>query len=381
MNPSNKPNSPYFSSGPCSKRPNWSLSALSNALVGRSHRAKNAKERIQTVIEQSKSILNLPKDYVCGIVPASDTGAIEMAMWSLLGAKGVDVLAWESFGSTWVGDIFNELKLENTRKFIADYGKLPDLNAVDFKNDVVFTFNGTTSGVRLKNLEWIPDDRKGLSICDATSAVFAMSMDYSKLDVITWSWQKVMGGEAAHGMIALSPRAIERLESYTPPWPMPKIFKLAKNKKLISGIFSGASINTVSMLCVEDALDGLKWAESIGGLEALIQRSNSNLEAIANWVDQTDWIDFLAEDPDTRSNTSICLKIVAPWYLNLDSDQQAAKAKKLVQLLDQEGVAYDIGSYRDAPPGIRIWGGATVETDSIQALIPWIEWAFSEIQK
>lgn len=304
-----------------------------------------------------------------------------MAMWSLLGAKGVDVLAWESFGSTWVGDIFNELKLENTRKFIADYGKLPDLNAVDFKNDVVFTFNGTTSGVRLKNLEWIPDDRKGLSICDATSAVFAMSMDYSKLDVITWSWQKVMGGEAAHGMIALSPRAIERLESYTPPWPMPKIFKLAKNKKLISGIFSGASINTVSMLCVEDALDGLKWAESIGGIEALIQRSNSNLEAIANWVDQTDWIDFLAEDPDTRSNTSICLKIVAPWYLNLDSDQQAAKAKKLVQLLDQEGVAYDIGSYRDAPPGIRIWGGATVETDSIQALIPWIEWAFSEIQK
>jgi phosphoserine aminotransferase len=381
MKPSIKPNAPYFSSGPCSKRPNWSLSALSNALVGRSHRAKNAKERIQTVIEQSKSILNLPKDYVCGIVPASDTGAIEMAMWSLLGAKGVDVLAWESFGSTWVGDIFNELKLENTRKFIADYGKLPDLNAVDFKNDVVFTFNGTTSGVRLKNLEWIPDDREGLSICDATSAVFAMSMDYSKLDVITWSWQKVMGGEAAHGMIALSPRAIERLESYTPPWPMPKIFKLAKNKKLISGIFSGASINTVSMLCVEDALDGLKWAESIGGLDALIQRSNSNLEAIANWVDQTDWIDFLAEDPDTRSNTSICLKIVAPWYLSLDPDQQAAKAKKLVQLLDQEGVAYDIGSYRDAPPGIRIWGGATVETDSIQALIPWIEWAFSEIQK
>ena len=381
MKPSIKPNAPYFSSGPCSKRPNWSLSALSNALVGRSHRAKNAKERIQTVIEQSKSILNLPKDYVCGIVPASDTGAIEMAMWSLLGAKGVDVLAWESFGSTWVGDIFNELKLENTRKFIADYGKLPDLNAVDFKNDVVFTFNGTTSGVRLKNLEWIPDDREGLSICDATSAVFAMSMDYSKLDVITWSWQKVMGGEAAHGMIALSPRAIERLESYTPPWPMPKIFKLAKNKKLISGIFSGASINTVSMLCVEDALDGLKWAESIGGLDALIQRSNSNLEAIANWVDQTDWIDFLAEDPDTRSNTSICLKIVAPWYLSLDPDQQAAKAKKLVQLLDQEGVAYDIGSYRDAPPGIRIWGGATVETDSIQALIPWIEWAFSKIQK
>lgn len=381
MKPSIKPNSPYFSSGPCSKRPNWSLSELSNALVGRSHRAKNAKERIQTVIEQSKSILNLPKDYVCGIVPASDTGAIEMAMWSLLGAKGVDVLAWESFGSTWVGDIFNELKLENTRKFIADYGKLPDLNAVDFKNDVVFTFNGTTSGVRLKNLEWIPDDREGLSICDATSAVFAMSMDYSKLDVITWSWQKVMGGEAAHGMIALSPRAIERLESYTPPWPMPKIFKLAKNKKLISGIFSGASINTVSMLCVEDALDGLKWAESIGGLDALIQRSNSNLEAIANWVDQTDWIDFLAEDPGTRSNTSICLKIVAPWYLSLDPDQQAAKAKKLVQLLDQEGVAYDIGSYRDAPPGIRIWGGATVETDSIQALIPWIEWAFSEIQK
>lgn len=380
MKPTIKPSSPYFSSGPCSKRPNWSIDSLSEALVGRSHRAKNAKARIESVIEKSKSILNLPKDYVCGIVPASDTGAIEMAMWSLLGARGVDVLAWESFGATWVGDILNELKLENARKFVADYGKLPDLNAVNFENDVVFTFNGTTSGVRLKDLDWIPDNRKGLTICDATSAVFAMPMDYSKLDVITWSWQKVMGGEAAHGMIALSPRALERLESYTPPWPMPKIFKLAKKNKVISGIFSGASINTVSMLCVEDAIDGLNWAESIGGLDSLIRRSNRNLEAVADWVAEKDWIDFLAEDPETRSNTSICLKLTAPWYQSLNPDEQSAKAKHLVQLLDTEGVAYDIGSYRDAPPGIRIWGGATVETESIQALLPWIEWAYAEIQ-
>lgn len=380
MKPNEKPLSPNFSSGPCAKRPNWSINALDDALVGRSHRAKIAKGRIQSVIDESKSILGLPEDYVCGIVPASDTGAIEMAMWSLLGARGVDVLAWESFGSTWVGDILKELKLNNARKFVADYGQLPDLNAVDFSNDVVFTFNGTTSGVRLKNLDWIPSDREGLSICDATSAVFAMDMDYSKLDVITWSWQKVMGGEAAHGMIALSPRALKRLEEYTPAWPMPKIFKLAKNNKVISGIFSGATINTVSMLCIEDALDGLRWAQSIGGLKALVQRSNDNLAEVAAWVEKNDCIDFLAEDPETRSSTSICLKIVAPWYQALAPEVQATKAKALVALLEDEGVAYDIGSYRDAPPGIRIWGGATVETTSIKCLLTWIEWAFESIK-
>jgi phosphoserine aminotransferase len=380
MKPTLKPKSPNFSSGPCSKRPGWSIDSLSNALVGRSHRAKIAKARIDTVIQKSKEILKLPDDYVCGIVPASDTGAIEMALWSLLGARGVDVLAWESFGSTWVSDILNELKLENCRKFIADYGQLPDFGKVDFKNDVVFTFNGTTSGVRVRDLDWIPESREGLTICDATSAVFAMPMDYSKLDVITWSWQKVMGGEAAHGMIALSPRALKRLETYSPPWPMPKIFKLAKKNTVISGIFSGATINTVSMLCVEDALDGLNWAESIGGLEGLIKRSDANLKVLADWVEATDWIDFLAEDPKTRSSTSICLKIVAPWYSELEPEQQAAKAKKMVALLEKEGVAYDIGSYRDAPAGIRIWGGATVDSEAIAALIPWLEWAFGEIQ-
>jgi phosphoserine aminotransferase len=380
MKPTLKPKSPNFSSGPCSKRPGWSIDSLSNALVGRSHRAKIAKARIDTVIQKSKEILKLPDDYVCGIVPASDTGAIEMALWSLLGARGVDVCAWESFGSTWVSDILNELKLENCRKFVADYGQLPDFSKVDFKNDVVFTFNGTTSGVRVRDLNWIPENREGLTICDATSAVFAMPMDYSKLDVITWSWQKVMGGEAAHGMIALSPRALKRLETYSPPWPMPKIFKLAKKNSVISGIFSGATINTVSMLCVEDALDGLNWAESIGGLEGLIKRSDANLKVLADWVETTDWIDFLAEDPETRSSTSICLKIVAPWYSDLDPEQQAAKAKKMVALLEEEGVAYDIGSYRDAPAGIRIWGGATVDSEGISALIPWLEWAFGEIQ-
>ena len=381
MKPSLKPSNPNFSSGPCAKRPDWNTNALADALTGRSHRAGIAKKRIQSVIDRSKSLLGLPEDYVLGIVPASDTGAIEMAIWSLLGARGVDVLAWESFGATWVSDILNELKLSDVRSYLADYGQLPDLSSVDFERDVVFTFNGTTSGVRLKDLDWIPADRQGLTLCDATSAVFAMEMDYSKLDVITWSWQKVMGGEAAHGMIALSPRALQRLENYSPPWPMPKIFKLAKKNKVISGIFSGATINTVSMLCVEDAIDGLNWAESLGGLKALIQRSQSNLSAIEDWVERTDWIDFLAEDADTRSSTSICLKIVAPWYLELAPEEQAAKAKALVALLEKEGVAYDINSYRDAPPGIRIWGGATVESQAIEALLPWIDWAFENLQQ
>lgn len=380
MKPETKPNRPYFSSGPCSKRPGWSLTALEDALVGRSHRAKPAKARIAEVIDLSKEILQVPEDYLCAIVPASDTGAVEMAMWSLLGARGVELLAWESFGSGWVTDAIKQLKLKNTKTRLADYGKLPDLKAVDFENDVVFTYNGTTSGVRVPNLDWIPDERAGLTICDATSAVFAMDLDYSKLDVVTWSWQKVMGGEGAHGMLLLSPRAVERLESYTPAWPLPKIFRMTKGGKLISGLFSGATINTVSMLCVEDALDGLKWAQSTGGLSGLIQRSKANLDCLAEWVDQTDWIDFLADDPKTRSSTSICLKIVAPWYTELPIEQQAQLAKSLVARLEAEGVALDFGSYRDAPAGLRIWGGATVETSDIRALLPWLDWAFDQIQ-
>ena len=380
MKPETKPNRPYFSSGPCSKRPGWSLTALEDALVGRSHRAKPAKARIAEVIDLSKEILQVPEDYLCAIVPASDTGAVEMAMWSLLGARGVELLAWESFGSGWVTDAIKQLKLKNTKTRLADYGKLPDLQAVDFENDVVFTYNGTTSGVRVPNLDWIPDERAGLTICDATSAVFAMDLDYSKLDVVTWSWQKVMGGEGAHGMLLLSPRAVERLESYTPAWPLPKIFRMTKGGKLISGLFSGATINTVSMLCVEDALDGLKWAQSTGGLSGLIQRSKANLACLAEWVDQTDWIDFLADDPKTRSSTSICLKIVAPWYTELPIEQQAQLAKSLVASLEAEGVALDFGSYRDAPAGLRIWGGATVETSDIRALLPWLDWAFDQIQ-
>ncbi|MGB0742919.1 MAG: phosphoserine transaminase [Opitutales bacterium] len=380
MKPTVKPVRPFFSSGPCSKRPGWSLDALDGALVGRSHRAKAAKARIEEVIERSKSILGLPEGYVCGIVPASDTGAVEMAMWSLLGARGVDMLAWESFGSGWVTDVVKQLKLSDVRKLVADYGKLPDFNEVDFNNDVVFTYNGTTSGVKVPDLDWIPDDRAGLTICDATSAVFAMDIDFAKTDVVTWSWQKVMGGEAAHGMIVLSPRAIERLESYSPPWPLPKIFRLTKGGKLIDGIFSGATINTVSMLCVEDAVDGLRWAEEIGGLPALIARSEANLKAIADWAEARDWIDFLAEDPATRSNTSICLKITADWYQALSAEEQAAKAKLFVKLLDDEDVGYDFGSYRDAPAGIRIWGGATVDSSDIEALLPWLDWAFEEIK-
>ncbi|MEC8614130.1 MAG: phosphoserine transaminase [Verrucomicrobiota bacterium] len=381
MKPAIKPNRPFFSSGPCCKRPGWSLDSLGGSLVGRSHRAKPAKSRIEEVIEKSTSILGLPKGYVCGIVPASDTGAVEMAMWSLLGERGVEMCAWESFGSGWTTDVIKQLKLKNVTSHNADYGLLPDFSKVNFDNDVVFTYNGTTSGVKLPNLDFIPADRKGLTICDATSAVFAMDIDFDKCDVVTWSWQKVMGGEGAHGMIVLSPRAIARLESYTPAWPLPKIFRMTKDGKLIKGIFSGATINTVSMLCVEDAVDGLRWAESIGGLPALIERSDNNLRAIADWVTNSDWIDFLAENPATISNTSICLKITANWYQALSAQEQAAKAKALVSLLDQEGVGYDFGSYRDAPPGLRIWGGATVDTADIKALLPWLDWAFTEIQQ
>jgi len=378
--PDTRPVNPNFSSGPCSKRPGFSLEALKDAALGRSHRAKIGKAKLKETIDKSKEILGIPDDYLVGIVPASDTGAVEMAMWSLLGERGVDMLAWESFGSGWVSDVTKQLKLDDVRTFTADYGQLPDFSQVDFDRDVVFTWNGTTSGACVPNGDWIAADRKGLTICDATSAVFAMEMDWSKLDVVTWSWQKVMGGEGAHGMLVLSPRAVARLESYTPPWPMPKIFRLTKGGKLIAGIFKGETINTPSMLAVEDALDGLNWAQSLGGLDALIKRSKGNLAALTNWVAKTDWVDFLAEDEANRSNTSVCLKVVAPWFTALSGDDQAAAAKKMVSLLDAEGVAYDIGAYRDAPAGLRIWAGATVEQSDLEALCPWLDWAAAQVE-
>ncbi len=380
MKPTSLPNNPCFSSGPCAKRPGWTPEALKDAALGRSHRAKIGKTKLAEVIDRSKKVLGMPADYVLGIVPGSDTGAIEMALWSMLGERGVDVLAWESFGSGWAGDCKSQLKLADLRTFKADYGKLPDLAQVDWSRDVVFTWNGTTSGVKVPNGDWIADDRQGLAICDATSAVFAMDIPWNKLDVVTWSWQKVLGGEGGHGMIALSPRAVARLVSYTPARPLPKIFQLAKGGKLIDGIFQGETINTPSMLCVEDALDGLKWAESVGGLAGLIARSSANLAALEAWVGQSAWAGFLAEDAATRSNTSICLKVVDPAYTALSADDQAKHAKSIVSLLEKAGAAYDIGAYRDAPPGLRIWGGATVETSDLQALLPWLDWAYGEVK-
>ncbi|HLY91527.1 MAG TPA: phosphoserine transaminase [Acetobacteraceae bacterium] len=357
--PDVRPANPNFSSGPCAKRPGFSLNALAGAMLGRSHRAAAPKARLAEVIERSRTILGMPADWRLGIVPASDTGAMEMALWSLLGARGVDVVAFESFGEGWATDVVKQLRLPDARVLSAPYGQLPDLGAVDFARDVVFPWNGTTSGVRVPNGDWIAGDRQGLTICDATSAAFAMRLDWQKLDVVTWSWQKVLGGEAAHGMLALSPRAVERLLSYKPDWPLPKVFRLTSGGKLIEGIFKGETINTPSMLCVEDALDGLKWAESVGGLDGLIVRSEANLAAVARWVERTPWADFLAEDPATRSCTSICLK--AP--------------KQVASVLEKEGAAYDIASYRDAPAGLRIWGGATVDTADIEALLPWLDWA------
>lgn len=380
MKPTDKPKNPCFSSGPCAKRPGWSLDALKGAALGRSHRARLGKAKLAEVIDRSRKILGIPADYLLGIVPASDTGAIEMALWSLLGARGVDVLAWESFGSGWAGDCKNQLKLSDLNILKAEYGRLPDLTKVNWDRDVVFTWNGTTSGVRVPDANWIPDNRTGLAICDATSAVFAMNLPWSKLDVVTWSWQKVLGGEAAHGMIALSPRAVERLTTYTPAWPLPKIFQMTKGGKLIEGIFKGETINTPSMLCVEDAIDGLKWSEAIGGLAGLVSRSENNLKAVEQWVALSKWAAFLAEDAKIRSCTSICLKIVDPWFTGLSAEAQAEAAKKIVSLLEKEGVAYDIGAYRDAPPGIRIWGGATVETNDLRALFPWLDWAWSEVK-
>jgi phosphoserine aminotransferase len=380
MKPTRRPNRPEFSSGPCAKRPGWSLEALKGAALGRSHRAKIGKDRLKAVIDRSRALLGLPADFKVGIVPASDTGAIEMAMWSLLGPRAVDVLAWESFGQGWVTDVTQQLGL-NARVLEAPYGELPDLAAVEFDRDVVFTWNGTTSGVRVPNGDWIPLDRDGLTLCDATSAVFAMQLPWEKLDVITWSWQKVLGGEAAHGMLALSARALARLESHTPSWPIPKIFRLKENGKLLADVFEGSTINTPSLLCVEDALDGLAWAEREGGVPGLIRRSEANLAAIAAWVERTPWIGFLARDPRTRSCTSICLQISDPWFRAQDDAARAKTIKTLVGLLEKEGVALDVASYRDAPPGLRIWGGATVEREDIEALLPWLDWAWAEVRK
>ena len=378
--PDSLPANPCFSSGPCAKRPGWSLDALGHAFVGRSHRSRPGAEKLARLIEHSRDLLGLPDGYRIGIVPASDTGAMEMALWSLLGARGVDVLAWESFGAGWATDVTKQLKLTDVRVIEADYGELPDLGRVDFSRDVVFTWNGTTSGVRVPDGEWIAGDREGLTICDATSAAFAMELPWDKLDVATYSWQKVLGGEAQHGMLILGPRAVDRLETHTPPWPLPKIFRLTKGGKLMEGIFEGATINTPSMLCVEDALDGLEWARKVGGLAALTARTMSNFRAIEDWVGRTSWVDFLAEVPETRSPTSVCLKISDPWFQALDSDTRAAAAGNVAGLLAGEGAAFDIESYRDAPPGLRLWAGATVETANLIALFPWLDWAFDTIK-
>jgi len=370
MKPAIKPKNPNFSSGPCAKHPGFSLDELKDTPFGRSHRSSLGKAKLQESIEKTKKILCLPQDYLVGIVPASDTGAFEMAMWSLLGPRGVDVLVWESFSKGWATDIEKQLKLPNTRVFTADYGKLPDLSQVDFSHDVVFVWNGTTSGVKVPNGDWIPDDREGLTLCDATSAVFAMDVPYHKLDVITYSWQKVMGGEAAHGMLILSPRAVERLENYSPPWPLPKIFRMTKGGKLIEGIFKGSTINTPSMLANEDYLAALKWGESIGGLPALINRSEANLAVIEDFVSKHNWIDFLAESKEIRSNTSVCL------IVDLPED----KLKTLVKMLADEKVAYDCASYRDAPPGLRFWCGATAEASDLEAVMQWLEWGYNEVK-
>src|SRR6516162_270764 len=375
--PGVRPTVPHFSSGPCAKRPGWSLSALTDALLGRSHRSKVGKAKLKRAIDLTREILEMPADYRLGIVPASDTGAVEMALWSLLGARPVTVLAWESFGEGWVTDIVKQLKLKDVSVLKADYGELPNLAAVDPGSDVVFTWNGTTSGVRVPDADWIAADRQGLTICDATSAAFAQPLDWAKLDVVTFSWQKALGGEAAHGMLALSPRAVHRLETYQPPWPLPKLFRMTKAGKLNEAIFEGETINTPSMLCVEDYLDALQWAKSIGGLKALMAQADTNARLIARWVERTPWVDFLARDPRLRSNTSVCLKVVDPAITALPATAQAAFAKAIAAALEKEGVAYDIASYRDAPPGLRIWCGATVEDDDIEALTAWLDWAFA----
>ncbi|VFU08578.1 Phosphoserine aminotransferase [Methylocella tundrae] len=376
--PAARPACAHFSSGPCAKRPGWQSEILDHALLGRSHRASEAKARLKLAIDLTREILQIPSDYRVGIVPGSDTGAVEMALWSLLGQRGVDVLAWESFGQGWVTDVVKQLKLSNARTLKAGYGEIVDLASINFDNDVVFTWNGTTSGVRVPNADWIAADRKGLTICDATSAAFAQDLDWPKLDVVTLSCQKAIGGEAAHGVLILSPRAVERLLSYTPAWPLPKVFRLTSGGKLIEGIFEGETINTPSMLCVEDYVDALLWGKSIGGLAALIARADANTKALADWVERTPWVDFLASDPAIRSNTSVCLKVIDPAIAALGPDAQSRFSKSLASLLEKEKVAYDIGAYRDAPPGLRIWCGATIETSDIEALTPWLDYAFQK---
>ncbi len=377
--PATRPANPRFSSGPCAKIPGWTPDLLNNAFLGRSHRASDGKVRLKLAIDLTREVLNVPDDYLIGIVPASDTGAVEMALWSLLGARGVDMLAWESFGSGWATDVSKQLKLEDVRLIEANYGYLPDLNRVDTRErDCVFTWNGTTSGVRVPDADWIDADRKALTICDATSAAFAQRLDWPKLDVVTYSWQKVLGGEAAHGMLILSPRAVERLESYAPPWPLPKIFRLTKGGTLNASIFEGATINTPSMLCVEDYIATLRWAEGVGGLAGLIARADTNAKAIADWVEQTDWIEHLAAVPAQRSNTSVCLKLSDAVTAGLSAEDAAALPKRIAKLLEAEGAAFDIGGYRDAPQGLRIWCGATVETSDLEALTPWLDWAYAK---
>ena len=379
--PDKKPSNPNFSSGPTTKRPNWLINNLEGALLGRSHRAGECKERLKEVITKSKSILNLPEDYLVGIMPGSDTGALEASLWNLLGLRGVDVLAWENFGKDWVIDVVDQLKIKNLNVLEADYGDLPNLSKVNFNNDVIFTWNGTTSGVRVPNGDWIPDDREGLTICDATSAIFAMPIDYNKCDVLTWSWQKVLGGEAGHGMLALSPRALQRLQTYQPPWPIPKVFRIASKKKLISGIFEGNTINTPSMLCVEDAIDGLNWSEEIGGLDELFRRSNTSLSLIETWVQNISWVDFLNADKQTRSSTGITFKIVEDWFVKKEEKQRRDIMKEITSLLTKENIAYDINGYPKAPPSFRVWGGGTVEPDNIQKLLPWIDWAYHQVKE
>jgi phosphoserine aminotransferase len=373
-----RPARPEFSSGPCAKRPGWTPENLANAVLGRSHRSKLGKARLKEAIDRTRQVLEVPDDYLVGIVPGSDTGAVEMALWSLLGPRPVQLMAFESFGKDWVTDVVKQLKLP-AEVLDAPYGKLPDVTKVRKDADLVFTWNGTTSGVRVPNADFIADDREGITICDATSAAFAQKLDWAKLDVVTFSWQKALGGEGGHGVLVLGPRAVERLESYTPAWPMPKLFRMTKAGKLARDIFEGATINTPSMLCVEDAIDALKWAEGIGGLAEMQRRADANLAILADWVAKTPWVEFLAEDAATRSNTSVCLKVVDPRVTGLSDDAQADFAKKLASVLEKEAVAYDVGGYRDAPPGLRIWCGATVETSDVDALTPWLDWAFETV--
>jgi len=378
--PSSKPANSNFSSGPCAKRPGWNINLLKNTPVGRSHRSKECKNKLKEAIDKSKKVLKLPDSYSLAIMAGSNTGALESAMWSLLGCKGVDVLAWENFGKDWVIDVLEQLKIKNVNAHQADYGRIPDLKKVNFNNDVVFTWNGTTSGVRVPNADWIPDNREGLTICDATSGIFSMDINFNKLDVVTWSWQKVLGGEAAHGMLALSPRAIKRLESHTPNWPIPKLFRLANKKKLVKGIFEGSTINTPSMICVEDVIDSLNWVESVGGTQQLIKISNENLKIVEDWVSSSSWVKFMNDDKKTRSATSICLVIKDEWFKKFDEDKQKDVIKKIVSKLDSEGVAKDINGYPKAPPSLRLWGGATVQNSDMKSLLPWIDWAYNSVK-